>query len=511
MSDRAMNFVWQSGLGFAALCLAAGLVLLWALRGVAPGRRLPVEADPESPTPGRRDRAALLGVLGVELIAAAAYVAAVVGIPWSIPLFGGGFFVLALVGRSNRAYRHASPSLRRIVRFADSALSASLLAGILVVGNIMAFRYAERPIDCTDEKVFSLESLTVNQLKTLSRKVAFTAFFGRGDRAIKQMERVQQLLDLYRAQNPEMIRLEVVALDADPQQTEELIRKFPDVATNPSGGGVAILYGEGESAAKLGRPQSSDLFELSRTGDPNRAEATFRGEDAITSALIQLREGDESPGSPSPPATARRSTIATGGPPESVAAQGPARRARDRGGRGRPEPKSRLPKGWPSVLLIGSRTPFSPGGDRPTFNLPGPRREDFWCCSMAGTKTGLEVWLQRCNIDFGPGVIVDPRSPRCAATPRSWPVPIGSQAARIPLTVTAGESDDPGRCGGADGGETLGQRRAFAPSRSWPTPPGSWSRVGPWQPGPADVRPENRSARPFDGGDRRERRSQGSR
>ena len=414
MSDRVWDLLGRGGLGYAALCLAAGLVALWGLRGAAPGRRPPAETDPGSPSPGRRDRAAIWVVLGLELIAAAAFVAIGVGIPWSVPLFAAGFLVLGGVGRANRSFRHASPSLRRIVRCADSATSACLLLGILVVGNVLAFRYGDRPIDCTDERVFSLESLTVNQLKTLQRPVSFTAFFGQSDRAFKQLERVQQLLELYRAQNPAMVAVDTVALDADPRQTEELIRRFPDVATNPTGGGVAILYGEGASGSTW-VVRTSDLFELTRTGDPNRAEVAFRGEDALTSALIRLREGTRS-----------RVGIASGhGEPPVVASGGRASLSRLKNrleGQGIEVVEVDLSRGGPpeelaALLLIGARAPFTPEeiGRLSAFQDRGGRGVVL----LDGRgQTGLEAWLGRCNIEVGPGVIVDPRAP-IPATRRS--------------------------------------------------------------------------------------------
>ncbi len=60
------------------------------------------------------------------------------------------------------------------------------------------------------------------------------------------------------------------------------------------GGGVVVDYGEGETADTQ-VVRNVDLFELPAAArfDPNaeRFESTFKGEDAITSTLIRLREG----------------------------------------------------------------------------------------------------------------------------------------------------------------------------------------------------------------------------
>ena len=80
----------------------------------------------------------------------------------------------------NQRYRHGSPSLRRTIDFANAFLNASLLAGILVVINVIAFRYGGQPLDLTREGTYSLSSTTLKQLTSLDRPLTFTLIFGRG-------------------------------------------------------------------------------------------------------------------------------------------------------------------------------------------------------------------------------------------------------------------------------------------------------------------------------------------
>src|SRR5690242_14422618 len=107
-----MTAVWVG-----CLALAAFLVLFWVLRRAPLGQAAEQDDSAEAPRSGYRDRVAAAAVFGLVLVAIGAYVALAVSIPWSLPLFALGFgLVIALVS-VNRSYRHASPTLRRVVHF----------------------------------------------------------------------------------------------------------------------------------------------------------------------------------------------------------------------------------------------------------------------------------------------------------------------------------------------------------------------------------------------------------
>ena len=182
------------------------------------------------------------------LILGAAYVALARGIPWSIPIFALGFGLVLTLIRVNRRYRHASPSLRRTIDFSDTFLNTSLLAGVLIVCNVLAFRYGSQPIDMTREGTYSLSSLTLNQLKSLDRPLTFTIIFGHGPLATSQRDRVKQLLEAYRDANPQKVRIERLDPYTELSRVEELAKRVPDLAMM-RGGGVLLEYGEGTEAA----------------------------------------------------------------------------------------------------------------------------------------------------------------------------------------------------------------------------------------------------------------------
>jgi hypothetical protein len=228
-------------------------------------------------------------VIGLILIGSGGYVALNVGIPRSLPIFLAGLGLILALSAANRRHRHANADLRRSIDFATTALNASLLAGILLVCNVIAFRYGGPPLDLTRERANSLSSQTVNQLATLTRPVQFTLVFGQGPRALAQRERVAQLLELYRAVNPAMIKVES---EVNPLRGEEPLKRAPDLAVL-QGGGVLIEYGEGEQTQAV-VVRNRDMFPPPPSSRPKRRDeqfaTEFTGEDAITSALIRLRE-----------------------------------------------------------------------------------------------------------------------------------------------------------------------------------------------------------------------------
>src|SRR5438046_739946 len=134
MVRRVLAVLSQTEVLFAGLLLAAFLALYWALRGAPIGHAVADDrdADEEAPSPGYRDRVAAAAVAGLLLVVVGAYVAMAYHVLASLPAFAAGFAVLIATIRANRKHRHASPSIRRVVQFADASLNASLLAGILI-------------------------------------------------------------------------------------------------------------------------------------------------------------------------------------------------------------------------------------------------------------------------------------------------------------------------------------------------------------------------------------------
>ena len=404
------NYFSRIELWIFGSALVAFLVGIWVLRGAPPGQTAEAEGDDDAPRAGYRDRIVVAVVVGLLLILGGAYAALARGILWSLPIFAVGFgLVLALIS-FNRRYRHASPSLRRTIDFSSAFLNASLLAGILIVVNVIAFRYGGQPLDLTREQTYSLSSMTINQLVSLKQPVTFTMVFGRGTRAVKLRDRVVQLLESYKAVNPDMIQLENLNPYSDPARGDELAKRVPELDILHTAGGVVIEYGDGESAQHV-VVRNQDLFQGipldPAHGGQSHFASAFTGEDEITSALIRLREGKKS-----------KVAFTTGHGEASTSDLNPR-------GRGIGNWKTRLtkvgcdvidlnliqdeiPPDLALLIVVGPKGPFKPDelaklkafaiAGRPIMMLVGNTE-----------PTGLDELLKSFNLVIGGGLVMDTR------------------------------------------------------------------------------------------------------
>jgi hypothetical protein len=277
----------------AASALAAGLVVAWILRGAPPGQATTAEDDAEAPRSAYRDRMIAAVIVGLLIIALGGYLALSRGILLSVPAFALGFGLVIFLIARNRRHRHASPILRRTIDFSTAFLNASLLAGILVVANVIAFRYGGEPLDLTREGTYTLSSMTRKQLESLDRPVKLTLLSGRTLGASRLRDRVVQLLDSYKAANPRMIKLDSLDQFNEISRLEEVVKRVPELELL-QGGGVLIEYGEGEGAPHaVVRNQDLFLARNSTRAPLDHYATSFSGEDEITSALMRLREGQK--------------------------------------------------------------------------------------------------------------------------------------------------------------------------------------------------------------------------
>lgn len=388
------------------LALAAALTLAWVLRGAPIGQAAPAEEDEEAPTPRGRDRAVAAAVLGMILVAAGAVLAATQGVAWSLAPFALGFATIVGVIRANRPHRHASPTLRRVVAASDTALTASLLVGVLVIGNVLAFKYGGRSIDFTRDRSFSLAPLTIHQLKALDRPASFTLVFGESRLAGRQLGRIRELLELFRAENPGKIKVDSINPFGDPRRFEELRKVVPELAV-AEGGAVIVEVGEGNSASRA-LVRNKELFP-EVPGDPDRREATFQGEDALIAALSRLRENKGG-----------RIAFITGHGEPNLHDADPSRpglgvlrgRLESFGAKivVRSLVSDPIPADVELAILAGPTRPFQPqeldrlrsyveGGGRLLVLLGWGRDEK--------DRTGLEDWLKGFDVEIGPGLVLD--------------------------------------------------------------------------------------------------------
>jgi hypothetical protein len=420
MAEKLLTFLGRSEVWVAGSAVAVFLVLTWVLRGAPPGQAPAGEEDADAPRGGHRDRIVAGVVVGLLLILGGAVVAINRGVPWSLPMFGLGFGLVLTLVRLNRRYRHSSPTLRRTLDFSDAFLNLALLAGVLIVVNVLAYRYAAWPLDMTREGTYSLASQSLNQLNGLDRPVTFTVISGHGPLAERQRERVDQLLESYRAANPRWIRVTGLDPYLDMTRVEDLTKRVPDLA-QLRGGGVLIEYGEGPEAATL-LVRNQEMFEPISAeqirSSSDRFETAFNGEDAITSALMRLRQGK------------RVKVGFTAGHHE----PGPD----DPSGKGLSNWKARLmasgcdvvevqlahediPEDLALLVIAGPTDPFQPNEverirayaerDGPILILLGNNEGKPQVPGSPGgaARSGLEDFLKSCNLEIGRGLVIDMR------------------------------------------------------------------------------------------------------
>jgi hypothetical protein len=409
MKLEYLTSIWRTEIWIAGAAVAAILAATWALRGAPPGQSAEAEEDADAPRAGYRDRIVAAVVVGMILILIGAFVTIARGVPWALPIFGLGFGLVLTLITFNRRYRHASPSLRRTIDFSSAFLNAALLAGTLIVANVIAFRYGGQALDLTREQTYSLSTMTINQLTTLKQPVTFTMIFGRGPRAGRQRERVEQLLETYKAVNPQMI--ELVSLDpfTDLARSDEIVKRVPEIELL-HGGGVVIEYGHGEGAQHV-VVRNGDLFQ-SVPLDPARGSgdhfsSNFTGEDEITSALMRLREG-------------KKSKVAfTTGHGEEPTSDLSAR------GRGIGNWKARLnkvgcdvidlnlssdefPPDLSLLIVVNPKSPFKPD-ELPKLRAFADKGKPVLLLLGNTEATGLDDFLRSFNLAIGGGLVIDPR------------------------------------------------------------------------------------------------------
>jgi hypothetical protein len=407
MSETFLTFLGRGEVLIAGSALAAFLVLSWVLRGTAPGRAAEGETDADAPLAWRRDRMVFGVAFGLVLILAGAFVAIDRGVPWSLPIFAVGFGLVLVLTRINRRYRHSSPILRRTIDVSGAFLDLSLLAGVLIVLNVLAFRYGGHPLDLTREGTYTLTQETVSRIRSLDRPLTFTLIAGQSPLADRHRARVEQLLESYRSLNPQLIRVTSLNPYEDLVRLDELSKRVPQLALL-RGGGVLIEYGDDKETAPI-VVRSQELFDYPsprqlRGGD--RFDSAFTGEDAITSAIDRLRQGK-----------GVKVAFTTG--------HGEAK-PDDMGGKGLGNWRERLarvgyevseiridqgdiPDDLALLIVVGPQDPFKPE-EAARLRAYADRGKPVLLLLGNEHRSGLDELLKAYNLEIGNGLVLDPKS-----------------------------------------------------------------------------------------------------
>jgi hypothetical protein len=157
-----------------------------------------------------------------------------------------------------------------------------VLLSLLIIGslNYLAYRHYWR-WDLSPTQDHTLSTVTTNYLRKNSREVAITALFVRGSPI---SENLKALLEEYHRHGKKLVKVEFVDPVRDAARTEAL--KIEAGITLRQNG---LLI----QANRRKRFVSEDeiLMRIPQPGSPQPA-LVFRGEDAVTSAIIALNEGE---------------------------------------------------------------------------------------------------------------------------------------------------------------------------------------------------------------------------
>ncbi|MCP5558088.1 MAG: GldG family protein [Verrucomicrobiaceae bacterium] len=157
-------------------------------------------------------------------------------------------------------------------------LQLLLLLVLFGAVNYVGFRYFAR-WDLSAGKSYSLSGVTTGYLRKLSKEVEITAIFPRSSKVV---ENVQTLLEEYRAHGKRLIDIHNIDPARDTERAEKL-KAETGVALSQSG----VLIQANKSTRFI---PEEELVVRSPT-DPAKPIVAFRGEEAITAALIGLMEG----------------------------------------------------------------------------------------------------------------------------------------------------------------------------------------------------------------------------
>ncbi len=155
-------------------------------------------------------------------------------------------------------------------------LTLAIFAGI----NRLSYRHYAR-YDLSPQQSFSLSSLTLNFLSKLSKDVYIDIVFPRDSKLFNELN---TLLEEYRIHGNSRVRVKSIDPLRDISRAEEL---KANTGLTLSESGVLIRSG-GQSIYLV----EDELVERSTGTEMERKVTAFRGEDAITSALIGVVEGN---------------------------------------------------------------------------------------------------------------------------------------------------------------------------------------------------------------------------
>jgi hypothetical protein len=175
---------------------------------------------------------------------------------------------------------HPTPPTFSRSSIAINVLLQVLLGFGIVLGvNLISYKWYAR-WDLSPSGTYTLSSSTLNFLQKLSKDVDVTVLFARGD---EMYDDVHALTDEYRRHGKERIKVQFVDPTRDRDRAEQLkVENGISLQQN----GILVKANKGTRFIK-----QEEMVILSQGMDKDHPRIDFRGEDALTSALVGLLEG----------------------------------------------------------------------------------------------------------------------------------------------------------------------------------------------------------------------------
>ncbi len=171
----------------------------------------------------------------------------------------------------------------RIIIGSSVVLTVIFSAILLVFVNYLSWRHY-KTFDLTENKMFTLSDKTVNLLKGLDHPVKLYFFFN-PEHGLYSW--VDKLLRQYREKGGDKIEFEVVDPQRDLVRAQELAKRYRFTGEDNM---VIVESGERHKFIEAQSMAEMDMSGM-MTGQPARIKA-FRGEEKITSALLEVVEGE---------------------------------------------------------------------------------------------------------------------------------------------------------------------------------------------------------------------------
>jgi hypothetical protein len=245
----------------------------------------------------------LCGLLGLEMFLAAAGCIYV----WRETVFGGWdewqgekswrIYVLALIAFSGpmlillgliltRTEEHSQPLLRRLYYGCNAVLAGELVLLILLVVNVLGYMFLPRESDWTKSKLYTLTTRSQDIIKGLEKPVRIYAI-------LDSMERGGEVLQLLRNCHSvsDKVQWEVVLRGMQDSRLRELMRRYSVLDS------IGLLVVSGTEPQEDFQFIRFDELYQALPGDPRsqRREYSFKGEDALISAINYLDQGKNKP------------------------------------------------------------------------------------------------------------------------------------------------------------------------------------------------------------------------